>query len=264
MTHILRVRDIKLALDHYEGGQQLIVFIHGVGADRTSWKYQPDFFVSHGYSVAVLDMRGSGDSDARDANGLVLPITLEEFARDTDAVVKELGYEKAHWVGNSMGGVIILEAIRLGLTTLDKIALCNTFAYHPAQKEILSRASTALKTRSLAEFAKERIPMVYKPDIDKATLDEGIAAMARKDPEAYLASWRATWSPDFRPILSSVTYPTLIISGTLDQITPTTLSNELAAGIPHAKHVNIGGAGHLAHANQPEEFNTRLLEFLRM
>lgn len=263
MLHTLRIRDIHLALDYYEAGKELIIFIHGVGADRKSWKHQPEFFASHGYSVAALDMRGSGDSDARDANGIVLPINLEEFARDTDAAIKELGFEKAHWAGNSMGGVIILEAIRLGLTTLEKIALCNTFAYHPAQKEILPRASAALKTKSLAEFAKERIPLVYKPDIDKATLEEGIAAMARKDPEAYLASWRATWSTDFRSMLGAITNPALIISGTLDQITPTPLSNELAAGITNSKHVNIGDAGHLAHADQPDEFNKILLEFLR-
>lgn len=260
----LPVRGINLTLDYFEAGQELIVFIHGVGADRTSWKYQPDFFTQHGYSVAALDMRGSGDSDSRDVHGLVLPISLEEFARDVDAAVQELGFRKAHWIGNSMGGVIILEAISLGLSTLDKIALCNTFAYHPAQKEILPRASAALKTRSLAEFAQERIPLVYKPDIDSATLEEGIKAMARKDPEAYLASWRATWSPDFRSMLSSIDQPTLIISGTLDQITPTALSTELAAGIANAKHVNIGGAGHLAHADQPVEFNNILLEFLRM
>ena len=259
----LQVRNISLAIDFYEGGKELIVFIHGVGADRTSWKYQPEFFTSHGYSVATLDMRGSGDSDARDANGMVLPISLEEFARDVDAAIKELGFTKAHWIGNSMGGVIIMQAIALGLSTLDKIALCNTFAYHPAQKEILPRAATALKAKSLAEFAKDRIPLVYKPDIDKLTLEEGIAAMARKDPEAYLASWRATWSPDFRPMLAGITNPTLIISGTLDQITPTALSNELAE-IPNAKHINIGGAGHLAHADQPDEFNRVLLEFLQM
>jgi pimeloyl-ACP methyl ester carboxylesterase len=259
----LNVRGVDLVIDHYEGGAELIVFIHGVGADRTSWKYQPAFFVEHGYSVAALDMRGSGDSQARDANGIALPINLEEFARDTDAIIKALGHSNAHWIGNSMGGVIILQAISLGLDTLNKIALCNTFAYHPAQKEILPRAAAALKVKSLAEFAKERIPLVYKPDIDKATLEEGIAAMARKDPEAYLASWRATWSPDFRAMLSSITNPTLIVSGTLDQITPTALSNELAAAIPNAKHVNIGGAGHLAHADQPEEFNRILLDFLK-
>src|SRR5689334_1520724 len=104
----LEVRNIHIAGDIISGSNELIIFIHGVGADRTAWKYQLPFFSEQGYAVAALDMRGSGDSDSRDNNGNLLPISLTEFAFDVDAVIKALGFERAHWVGNSMGGVIIL------------------------------------------------------------------------------------------------------------------------------------------------------------
>jgi pimeloyl-ACP methyl ester carboxylesterase len=257
-----KVRNINIALDFLKGEKELIVFLHGVGADRTSWKYQLRYFNSLGFSVASIDMRGSGDSDARDKDGNVLPISLKEFALDVDAIITELGYEKAHWVGNSMGGVIILQAIELGLTTLDTIVLGNTFAYHTDKDVILPRAKAALETKTLPEFAKERIPLVYTPGIDEETLDEAIFAMGRKDKEAYLASWQATWSPDFRNILSSIQSKTLIISGSIDMITPVALSEELALGIAGSKHICIEGAGHIAHADQPEEYNKIVKEFL--
>lgn len=257
-----RVRNISIALDFLKGEKELIVFLHGVGADRTSWKYQLQYFNSLGYSVAVIDMRGSGDSDARDRDGNTLPITLKEFALDVDAIIVELGYQKAHWVGNSMGGVIILQAIELGLTTLDKIVLGNTFAYHTEKDAILPRAKTALEIKTLPEFAKERIPLVFKPDIAKETLEEAIYAMARKDKDAYLASWQATWSPDFKGLLVSIKNKTLIISGSIDKITPVTLSDELATGINGAQHICIEGAGHIAHADQPEEYNKAVKDFL--
>jgi pimeloyl-ACP methyl ester carboxylesterase len=208
-------------------------------------------------------MRGSGDSDARDKNGKLLPISLQEFALDVDAIIKSLGYEKAHWIGNSMGGVIILEALRQGIRSLDKIALCNTFAYHPERDVILPRAASALITKSLSDFARERIPLVLRSDIDSETLNQAIYAMARKDPEAYLASWQATWSPDYRVMLSSIKNPALIISGSLDMITPTILSEELAANIPIAEHFEIKGAGHISNMDKPEEFNEILLGFLK-
>lgn len=257
------VRNIHIAVDLIKGDGDLIVFIHGVGADRTSWKYQLPFFAEQGYSVATLDMRGSGDSDSRDANGRLLPISLSEFAKDVDAVIHELGYESAHWVGNSKGGVIILEALRLGLSSVDKIALCDTFAFHPDKDAILPRAEAALKVKSLPDFARERIPLVLRPDIDSETLSEAIYAMARKDPEAYLASWQATWSPDFRNMLSGITHPTLVVSGTLDKITPVALSEELAANILNAQHISIEGAGHISNLDKPEEFNAALLDFLK-
>src|SRR2546423_14730021 len=97
---ILDIRGIHIAADYLKGNGDLIVFLHGVGADRTAWKYQLPFFHQKGYSVAALDMRGSGDSDARDKSGKLLPISLAEFALDADAVIRELGYKSSHWVGN--------------------------------------------------------------------------------------------------------------------------------------------------------------------
>jgi 3-oxoadipate enol-lactonase len=259
----LQVRGIHIAADVLRNDGELIVFIHGVGADRTAWKSQLRFFHERGYSVAALDMRGSGDSDARDKNGNLLPISIQEFALDVDAVIHELGYKKAHWVGNSKGGVIILEALSQGLDSIDKVTLCNTFAFHPDREQILPRAGAALKVKSLPDFAKERIPLVLRPDIDSPTLDEAIFAMARKDPEAYLASWQATWSPDYRPMLSSIKNPALVVSGSLDMITPVKLSEDLASNIPGARHINIEGAGHISNMDMPDEFNKALLNFLK-
>jgi 3-oxoadipate enol-lactonase len=263
MMEIFHVRGINIATDFLKGEGDLIVFLHGVGADRTAWKYQLPFFQDKGYSVLAIDMRGSGDSDARDEYGTLLPISLNEFAHDVDGVIHAAGYSKAHWVGNSMGGVIILEALSKGFSSIDKIALCNTFAFHPDRDQILPRAEVALKTRSLPDFAKERIPLVLRPDIDSKTLDEAIYAMARKDPQAYLASWQVTWSPDYRNILPGIKNPALIVSGSLDGITPKPLSDELAAHILGAEHAHIEGAGHISNLDKPEVYNRALLDFLK-
>lgn len=260
---LLNVRGITIAATLQGEGDELIVFLHGVGADRTCWKYQIDYFASLGYKVAALDMRGTGDSQARDENGEVLKIDREEFAKDVDAVIKSLDYTKAHWVGNSMGGVIILEAIAQRLNTLDKIVLSNTFAKHPESVNILPRPAKALATKSMAEFARERIPMTLRSDIDKETLEEAIYAMARKDVEAYLATWRATWSPDRRDLLSLVKNRTLVVGSDKDMITPLPLSQELAAGISGAQLAVVTAAGHLPNLDKPEQFNTIVREFLQ-
>jgi 3-oxoadipate enol-lactonase len=260
---LLNVRGIDLTADLRGEGDELIVFLHGVGADKSCWKYQLEFFSEQGYKVAALDMRGTGDSQARDENGEVLKIDRDEFAKDVDTAIRELGHDKAHWVGNSMGGVIILEAIAQRLKSLDKIVLSNTFAKHPESVNILPRPAKALATKSLAEFAEERIPMTLRSDIDKQTLDEAIHAMARKDVEAYLATWRATWSPDRRDLLSSITNPTLVVGSDNDKITPLPLSQELADNIPGARLTVIDNAGHIPSLDQPEQFNKVVLEFLQ-
>src|ERR1700731_278429 len=123
MMETKRIRGIDLAFDRAGSGNELIVLLHGVGADRTAWKYQVGPFAEEGYVIAAVDLRGSGDSQARGSDGLILPINTIEFAEDINELIGELGFGKAHWVGNSLGGVVIQQAISLGFTTLEKIVL---------------------------------------------------------------------------------------------------------------------------------------------
>ncbi len=257
------IRGINLAFDWIDNGGELIVFLHGVGANRTAWEPQLAFFSQHGYSVAAIDMRGTGASQSRDENGLALPITIADFAADVHELILALGFERAHWVGNSMGGVIIMEAFRQKLPTIAKAVLANTFAMHPDSTLILPRPTNALKTKSLAEFAKERIPFAHRPDIAQESLEASIRAMATKDVETYLLSWRETWSQDYRAILSNVRVPSLVITGSLDKITPPALGLEIAGLIPNAQYHEIQNANHLSNVDQPGEFNRVLWEFLK-
>ena len=257
------VRNIEIAANIEGEGDELIVFLHGVGADKSCWKYQLEFFAERGYTCAALDLRGTGDPQARATSGEVLKIDREEFAKDVDAVIRELGFTKAHWVGNSMGGVVILEALAQGLTSLDRIVLSNTFAKHPESANILPRPAKALATKSLEQFARERIPLTLRDDIDSETLEEAIHAMARKDVEAYLATWRATWSPDRRELLPRISNRTLVVGSDKDLITPLPLSEELTERIPGARLEVIADAGHIPGLDRPEAFNRIVLEFLQ-
>jgi 3-oxoadipate enol-lactonase len=263
MVEYRTVRGIKLAFEWVDQGNELIVFLHGVGADRTSWEPQIKCFSEQGYSVAAIDMRGSGLSQARDENGLALPITIADFAADVHELILALGFERAHWVGNSMGGVIIMEGFRQQFSTIATAILTNTFAKHPDSALLLPRPVSALKTKSLAEFAGERIPFAHRPDIAPDILESSIQAMATKDVETYLLSWRETWSHDYKDVLPNVNVPSLVITGSLDKITPPTLGLEIAGLIPNAEYHEIQNASHLSNLDQPEEFNRVVLEFLK-
>jgi 3-oxoadipate enol-lactonase len=257
------IRGIKLAFDYVDKDGELIVLLHGVGADRTAWEPQVKLFSQRGYSVAAIDMRGSGASQSRNENGLALPITITDFAADVHELIRTLGFEQAHWVGNSMGGVIIMEAFRQQFSSISKAVLCNTFAKHPDSQFLLPRPANALKTKSLAAFAAERIPFAHRTDIAPEILNASIHAMATKDVETYLLSWRETWSQDYRNILPGVRVPSLVITGSLDKITPPALGLEIAGLIPNAEYHEIPNASHLSNLDQPEEFNRVVDEFLK-
>ncbi len=58
--------------------------------------------------------------------------------------------------------------------------------------------------------------------------------------------------PDNRPVLPTITVPTLVLCGREERVCPVSIHEELAAAIPGATLVVIPGAGHLSTIDQPE------------
>ena len=87
---------------HYveEGSGFPVVLIHGLAGDHTAWA-APMQSWSRDHRVLAFDNRGAGRSTQVDE-----PISTEDMARDTLALMDQLGIERAHVVGRSMGGAI--------------------------------------------------------------------------------------------------------------------------------------------------------------
>ena len=56
--------------------------------------------------------------------------------------------------------------------------------------------------------------------------------------------------------------PTLVITGTEDQVYPPAMARDIARRVPGAQLVEIEGAGHLSNLEQPERFNQAVFEFI--
>jgi len=68
---------------------------------------------------------------------------------------------------------------------------------------------------------------------------------------------------DYTTVLRSVRVPCLVIGAEQDQAIPPENSRLLAQELPDATICMIPGAGHLVNLEQPEAFNSCLLEFLK-
>ena len=67
---------------------------------------------------------------------------------------------------------------------------------------------------------------------------------------------------DMRPLLPSLTMPTLVITGEQDFITGPGLRRGARRGIPEAETVVLPGAGHMIFVEAPEQFREAVLSFL--
>ncbi|MER3467998.1 MAG: hypothetical protein C4312_05530 [Thermoflexus sp.] len=68
--------------------------------------------------------------------------------------------------------------------------------------------------------------------------------------------------PDRTALLPTIRVPTRILVGEEDVVTPPEVAQEMAAGIPGARLVQIPRAGHLANLEAPDAFNEAVRAFL--
>jgi 3-oxoadipate enol-lactonase len=238
--------------EHGSGSATPIIFLHGVGSDKSVWKPQLDHFGRTRRSLA-FDYPGYGESD------FVEDATREDFAAAVLAGMDDLGIERAHICGLSLGGVIAIALHNAAPERCASLIIADSFAVHPQGEAILERGLAA--SSDLRALAEGRVGALLATP-DPAVRGEVIETMAAISPESYRIGARAVWLADQRERAAAIRVPTLVLCGDQDAITPPSLSEELAALIPGAKLSIIESASHIANLDKPAEFNAAIDGFL--
>lgn len=244
-----------IGYDEAGGGEAIpVVFLHGVGSDKSVWRPQLDHFGRERRAIA-FDYPGYGESDAA-AEGT----SRDDYAAAVLAAMSALGVAKAHVCGLSLGGVVAIAMHHLSPDSIASLVLADTFAVHPDGRAIYDRSIAA--SGDLSSLAEARVDVLLAQPADPAVRGEVVETMARIDPPAYRIGAEAVWLADQRDRAAAIRVPTLVVCGEEDKVTPPQLSGELAKLIPGARYAEIERAGHLTNLEQPDEFNRLVSEFI--
>jgi 3-oxoadipate enol-lactonase len=238
------------------GNRRPIVFLHGVGSDKSVWAPQLDFFGKTRRAIA-FDYPGYGDSDPASPG-----TTRDDYAAAICEAMDALGIAHAHICGLSLGGVVAIALHHLEPGRCASLILADTFAVHPDGQGIRDRGLEASRSIGMRAMAEQRTPFLVGESASRQVREETIETMARIDPAAFAIGLDAVWLADQCDRLEKIAVPTLVIVGDEDKPTPPALSEELAHDIPGAELEVIEGAGHLTNAEKPDEFNRLVDDFL--
>lgn len=236
------------------GGDTPIIFLHGVGSDKSVWAPQLAHFGQSRRAVA-FDYPGYGESEFIDG------ATRDDFAATILAAMDALGIGRAHICGLSLGGVV---AIALHAAAPDRCAsliIADSFAVHPDGQGIHDRSIAASHAMTMRELAEARTDVLLG-SVATPLRTEVVNTMAAIDPAAFRIGVIAVWLADQRDRAEAISVPALILVGDEDSVTPPALSEELARLIPGSRLARIPAAGHLANAEQPGAFNRTIESFL--
>ena len=252
----------RLAVDHMGSGP-LVVFLHGVGGNRRNWK--PNLPALAGeFHVAAWDARGYGESE--DVDG---PRAFDDFRDDLLRVVDHFGAEKAHLVGLSMGGRIAAAFHAAYPARVASLVLCDThmgFAHFTAEQQrafIAARRDPLLAGQTPAEIAPDLARSLIGDPDDRPVFEALVDSLSRLRPESYIRTLEASVDLDQAALFDDVRVPTLVLTGSLDRLTPPRLAEKIAARIPGSELAILEGAGHLSNIERPAAFNRLVLDFLQ-
>ena len=237
------------------GDETPIVFLHGVGSDKTVWHPQLDHFARERRAIA-FDDPGYGDGDPAPQG-----TTRDDYAAAILSAMSELDVSHAHICGLSLGGVIAIALHHAAPERCASLILADSFALHPDGRAIYERSIAA--SSDLRAMAEARVDVLLAQPADPAIRSEVVETMARIDPAAYRTGAEAVWLADQSDRAHDIRVPTLVLCGAEDKITPPPLSRELAHLIPGAQLETIAGAGHISNLERPDEFNTLVGAFIR-
>jgi pimeloyl-ACP methyl ester carboxylesterase len=200
------------------------------------------------------------------------PIMVANHRRDSDiaSVAARILAEappRFALAGLSMGGYIAFEMLRQAAGRIARLALLDTSARADTPEQTATRKEQIAMAQAgrYAEIPELGIKRYLHVDHQE---DEVLKTIVRQmaqetGAEAFVRQQHAILSrPDSRPLLGSITCPTLVLVGDGDLATPPELNEEIAEGITGAKFTVVSDCGHLSTIEAPEPVNAALAEWL--
>jgi pimeloyl-ACP methyl ester carboxylesterase len=254
------------------GSGEPVIAIHGLGATKGSFLPTVTELASH-FRVIAADLPGFGDS----AKPLRAPYDPAYFARSILTLMDALGLERAHLLGNSLGGRV---AIELGMSHPERagrlVLLCPALAWRRerplAPLMRLTRPELGLvqiTPRPLVEAIVRRIIPGAERGWTAAGVDEFLRAyMSPAGRAAFYAAARHIYLDEphgprgFWTRLAELQAESLFVWGRRDRLVPIAFARHVEAALPRARHLELD-CGHVPQIERPRRTHSAIREFLQ-
>jgi pimeloyl-ACP methyl ester carboxylesterase len=253
------------------GSGPAVVALHGLGATKGSF-LPTAAELGERFRVIAVDLPGFGDS----GKPIGASYDARFFARAVIDLLDTLELDRAHLIGNSLGGRVALEVGLLHPGRVDRLALlCPALAWRRERRLApllrLARPEfglVQLAPRALVAAIVRRIV----PDADEgwsaAGVDEFLRAyLTPVGRAAFYAAARQLYldEPDgeegFWPRLAGLRAEALFVWGRHDRLVPVAFARHVSDALPQASHVVLD-CGHVPQIERPRRTHELLGEFL--
>jgi pimeloyl-ACP methyl ester carboxylesterase len=272
-SQFVQTEDWRLHYNDVGSGDEVVIMIHGSGAGATGWanfhrNVEP--FVEAGYRVVLIDCPGWGKSD---------PIVSAEPRFDINGraikqLMDALNIEKAHLIGNSMGGGSALSFVKDFPERVGKLILMGsggvgrTSMFTPLPMEGIKLLFGVYKNPSMESLKQMLDVFVY----DSSELTDELIELRYNSMmenahhlENFLKSVELSKfnMGDYSKDLPNIPNNTLITWGRDDRFVPIDWALKFLNTIPNSTLHVFSQCGHWAQWEHADEFNRLVIDFIK-
>ena len=249
-----------------------VLFLHGSGQTRHSWRKALREAAARGFRAIALDLRGHGDSEPS-PDGLY---TADLLIADIRSVVTQIGRPPVV-VGASIGGLVGMALAASPPPALRAVVLVDITPQPEPEgiEEVRGFMASAQNGFASLDEAADAVA-AYLPHRARPKDTSGLARNLRLREGRY--HWH--WDPAFffqmagepNHIAKSIrlmtraaeqlTIPTLLIRGGSSTVVSEAGARAFLALVPHADYANIAGAHHMVAGDANDAFNEAVFAFL--
>jgi aminoacrylate hydrolase len=244
---------------------ETVLLSAGLGGSGAFWAPQMAALAT-GFRVVLYDHRGT----ARSVRQLTQPHSLEAMADDIVEVLDAAGIASAHVVGHAAGGLAGLALALKRPERIGKLVVVNGWARPDAHIARCFDVRLSLLNDSGPQAYVHAQPLFLYP---ANWISQNAERLAAEEPH-HLASFpgaeimrtriAALLAFDIDARLAEIATPTLVYASADDMLVPPLCSEHLAVRLPKAWLEIARWGGHGFTVTAADEFNARLIDFLRM
>lgn len=249
-----------------------IVFVHGLMAFSANWRKIASR-LENDFQCLIYDQRGHGRSFKPDSG-----YAPEDFAEDLYKITNELGWDRFHLVGHSMGGRNVM-----------------VFAHKYPEKVITLTIEDMGPERDpkVLDYYYQMLDVIPTPFLNKETIQAFFATeffkkFTPKEPPAVLSTflqanleekadgtydWRFSKQAVYEMVreghekdrwleVSSFKMPVLLIRGETSHVFKAETCEKMLQVNPQITGVTVPGVGHWVHFEKYQEFINELRHFI--
>lgn len=258
----IRVNNINLFYKEIGQGDA-IVLICGFTATHSMWEGVIGEFAKQ-HRVIIFDNRGVGLSSCPD-----LPYTIDQMTEDVVALCNALNIESAHFIGNSMGGCIAQNLAYKFPKLTKSTVISNSFPTINCRLKLWLEVGLQLfnVVMPIETRFKNILPQIYSNKfLERPNAVENLIQMMKSNPTpisepGFRNQMNALLNFNSSNWLQNISCPCLVINADDDLLADIAGGKKMSELIPKSEFYCFKDVGHFPHVEQPEIFNSLVLDF---